>query len=106
MVCYDQRACWVRPFDGKMSGEIDASIVCTHMMLEATALGLGSIWVMYWDPVKIKKEFQLDDGIEPVALLIVGYKAENAKPRPGHTASKRKEDILLHLPAQDRKDES
>ena len=106
LICYDRRACWVRPFDGKMSGEIDASIVATHMMLEATALGLGSIWVMYWDPEKIKKEFRLDDGIEPVALLVVGYKSENAKPRPGHTASKRKEDILLHLPAQDRKNES
>ena len=49
LVCYDSRACWVRPQDGKSSGEIDASIAATHMMLEATDLGLGSIWVMSWD---------------------------------------------------------
>ena len=34
--------------DGKNSGDIDASIVATHMMLEIADLGLGSIWVMYW----------------------------------------------------------
>ena len=95
LVCYDRNACWVRPMDGKLSGEIDATIAAAHMMLEATDLGLGTIWVMYWDPLKMKKEFGLDDQIEPVALLIAGYKAENAKPRQGHMIRKRKEEILL-----------
>lgn len=81
--------------DGKSSGDIDASIVATHMMLEATELGLGSIWVMYWDPRKMKKEFGLDDDIEPTALLIVGYKSKDAKPRQGHMVRKCKEDIIL-----------
>ena len=81
--------------DGKRSGDIDASIVATHMMLEATELGLGSIWVMYWDPEKMRSEFGLDEKLEPVALLIVGYKSEMARPRKGHITSKSKEDILL-----------
>ena len=95
LVCYDKRACWVRPQDGKSSGEIDASIAATHMMLEATDLGLGSIWVMSWDAEKVKATFALEAHIEPVALLIVGHKAANAKPRQGHFASKTREDILL-----------
>lgn len=95
LVCYDKESCWKRPMDGKKSGEIDASIVTTHMMLEATDLGLGSIWVMYWDPQKMKQEFDLADSIEPVALLIVGYKADNAKPRQGHLCKKRPKDIIL-----------
>lgn len=95
LICYNKRECWIRPMDGKASGDIDASIVATHMMLEATELGLGSIWVMYWDPEKMKEEFELGDEIEPTALLIVGYKSEKAKPRQGHVARKRKEDILL-----------
>ena len=95
LVCYDKRACWVRPQDGKSSGEIDASIAATHMMLEATDLGLGSIWVMSWDAEKVKEIFALEAHIEPVALLIVGDKAANAKPRQGHFASKTREDILL-----------
>ncbi len=95
LICYHKPECWTRPMDGKSSGDIDASIVTTHMMLEATNLGLGSIWVMYWDPEKMKSEFGLADDLEPVALLIIGYKSANAKPRPGHLARKRKEEILL-----------
>ena len=95
LICYDKKECWTRPMDGKSSGDIDASIVTTHMMLEATELGLGSIWVMYWDPAKLKSEFGLGEDLQPVALLIVGYKAANAAPRPGHLARKRKQEILL-----------
>ena len=81
--------------DGKRSGDIDASIVATHMMLEITDLGLGSIWVMHWDPDKVKKEFELDQNLEPVALIIAGYKSKNAHPRKGHMESKSKESILI-----------
>ena len=95
LVCYDKREAWQRPMDEKSSGDIDAAIVTTHMMLEATDLGLGSIWVMYWDPEKVKSEFALADGIEPVSLLVVGYKSEAAAPRAGHLKSKAKEDILI-----------
>ena len=39
LVCYEKDACWKRKYDGKDSGDIDASIVTTHMMLEAQELG-------------------------------------------------------------------
>ena len=54
LVCYDRRQAWIRTSDSKSSGEIDAAIVTTHMMLQATDLGLGSIWVMSWDPDQIR----------------------------------------------------
>ena len=95
LVCYDSRDCWVRPVDGKSSGDIDASIVATHMMLEMTDLGLGSIWVMHWDPEKMRNEFSLEDGIVPVALLICGYKSDGAYPRKGHLESKKREEIVI-----------
>lgn len=95
LICYNRQECWTRPADGKSSGDIDASIVTTHMMLEATELGLGSIWVMSWEPQKMKSEFELDDDLEPVALLIVGYKSEKAAPRAGHLKRKSIEDILI-----------
>ena len=95
LVCCDRKECWTRPMDGKSSGDIDVSIVTTHMMLEATQLGLGSIWVMYWDPEKMRAEFSLPEGLEPTALLIVGYRAADAHPRPGHLHRKRREEILL-----------
>lgn len=95
LVCWDETACWHRAIDGKSSGEIDASIVTTHMMMEATDLGVGSVWVMNWDPNQLREAFALPDAIKPMALLYLGYPAENATPRPGHSASRRVTDILL-----------
>ena len=95
LVCCDRRECWTRQMDGKSSGDIDASIAATHMMMEMTDLGLGSIWVMYWDPNKMRKEFDLEEALEPVALLICGYKAENARPRRGHLESISIEKMLI-----------
>lgn len=95
LVCYDKTMCWTRKFDGKASGEIDASIVTTHMMLEATNLGLGSIWVMYWNPETMKAEFEIPDPYEPVALLIVGYADKNMEPHKEHFVRKEVEDIIF-----------
>ena len=33
IVCADHGRAWVRPFDGKQTGDIDASILTDHMML-------------------------------------------------------------------------
>ena len=45
IVCSDTNKVWTRPFDGKKLTDIDASIITDHMMMEATYLGLGSVWV-------------------------------------------------------------
>lgn len=95
LVCYDKNICWTRSFDKKTSGEIDASIVTTHMMMEATDLGLGSIWVMYWNPDAMKTELELPEQYEPVALLITGYVEENIEPHKGHFTRKEIKDILF-----------
>ena len=95
LVCWDETACWHRPADGKSSGEIDASIVTTHLMLEAADQGLGSIWVMNWDPAAMARTFDLAENIRPAALLYLGYPAENSTPRAGHSATKSVTDILL-----------
>ena len=50
IVCADHDKAWVRPFDQKQTGDIDASILTDHMMLQATELGLGSVWVCYFKP--------------------------------------------------------
>ena len=65
-------AAWVRKYDGKNGAEVDAAIVGTHIMLEASALGLGNVWVGSFDPAKIKADFPETDGYEVVALFPVG----------------------------------
>ena len=80
LVCYDKTASWKRSFDNHDSGYTDASIVTTHMMLQAAELGLGTTWVAYFNPAAVKEEFKLPDNLIPVALLPMGYPSEGAGP--------------------------
>ena len=72
---------WVRPFDGKQTGDIDASILTDHMMLQATELGLGTVWVCYFKPDVLRKEFTLPDNLEPINILVIGYSDEEPADR-------------------------
>lgn len=76
IVCADKSKAWTRPFDGMKTTDIDASILTDHMMLEATELGLGSVWICYFKPDVLKKEFQLPEHLEPVNILAIGYTNE------------------------------
>ena len=97
LVCFNKDECWKREYDGKISGDIDASIVCTHMMLEAANLGVGSTWVMHYIPEAIKVEFELPDNLESTALLVMGYPKEGIMPSPKHSESKKIEEIVKVL---------
>lgn len=96
LVCCSRDESWIRGYDGKSSGDIDASIVATHMMLEAASLGIGSTWVMYFDPKAMREEFSIPTAIEPVALLVMGYPAAGAKPYPGHTQFRPQEETVVY----------
>lgn len=97
LVCFDREACWKRDYDGKPSGEIDASIVCTHMMLEAASLGVGSTWVMHYIPEAVREEFELPENLESTALLVMGYPAEGVQPSPLHDQSRSIGDLAKYL---------
>jgi len=73
IVCADHQRAWTRPLDGKRSTDIDASILTDHMMLEATELGLGSVWICFFKPNVLREEFSLPEHLEPVNILAVGY---------------------------------
>ncbi len=73
IVCADHSKAWTRPFDSKQTTDIDATILTDHMMLQATELGLGTVWVCFFKPDVIKQEFQLPDTLEPINILVVGY---------------------------------
>ena len=94
IVCSDHDKCWKRPLDGKSSGDIAASIVTDHLMLQATELGLGSVWVCSFDPEILRLEFNIPGNLEPVNLLIIGYPADEA-PNPRHFIRKNINDIII-----------
>ena len=75
LVCYDRTACWRR-------------IVTTHMMLMAYSLGIGTTWVMHFDPAAVRAEFALPENYIPTAILVMGYPAADAAPAPAHSENK------------------
>lgn len=85
LVCYNKDECWTRKYDGEVSGIVDASIVATHMMLAAEDEGVGSTWVMHFNPFAIREAFNIPENIVPVALLVMGYPAPDAQPHPYHS---------------------
>ena len=92
LICYDSEISWKntedRCYECYDAGEMDASIVATHMMMEAADLGLGSLWARAFDSKAIIEGFDLPANIVPVCLLSVGYPADNC--RPAHLHDKRK----------------
>lgn len=84
IICYDKNESWKRSFDGKDEGEVDASIVTTHMMMQAEELGIGSTWIAHFDPALVINAFNITEHIVPVAILVMGYPSDDAKPSRLH----------------------
>lgn len=84
VICAETDKAWVRKYDGKNSAEIDAAIVTTHMMMQAQDLGLGTTWVMSFDPKKGREILNIPENLELVALLPTGYPADDAPINPLH----------------------
>ena len=81
LVCADKTKVWRSPSEhGYDTGEMDASIVCTHMMLEAWALGIGSVWVRGFDSQQMAKAFDLPEQVQPICLLPIGYPSDESVP--------------------------
>lgn len=60
---------------------LNVAIAIEHMVLRALDFGLSFCWVRLMDGNKVKEIFDWDENIYPVALLPIGYPAENPAPR-------------------------
>lgn len=74
--------------------EMDSCIVATHIMLEATNLGVDNIWIEAFDGKILREEFNISSELVPVCLLPLGYKAEDCPMNPLHNIRKSIEDIV------------
>ncbi len=88
MAGYKADEAWVRPCDRKNSGETDAAIAMTHLMLEAADLGLGGVWIGSFDPAVLAEKFPETQGYTLTALYAAGYPDEKAAPGPRHSQRK------------------
>lgn len=96
LVCHNRDESWKRPYDGATSSPVDAAIVATHMMLSAHNIGVGSCWVMHFDPTAMREAFNIPENYEPAALLVMGYPSEDAKPLDLHYKSRPMEEVVFY----------
>lgn len=96
LICYNIDESWTRPYDGAKSAPVDASIVTCHMMLEAQNLGIGTCWVMHFDPNKIKETFNIPHNFIPHALLVAGYPHKDSAPIEMHEKVRDINDVVYY----------
>ncbi len=92
IVCSDKKVAWTKENDSTY--EMDACIVATHLMLEATHIGIDNIWTEMFDKEELKEEFELEDNIEPIYLIPLGYVADDYTGNPLHNKRKALKDIV------------
>lgn len=88
--CCDHTHAWHRGADGKDHADIDIAIATEHICLAATALGLGSCWICNFDPRPLAAALGLPEGMEPAAIIPLGYPSSTAPDGEFRPATKRK----------------
>ncbi len=96
LVCHNKDESWKRMYDGALSSPVDAVIVTTYMMLAAQNEGVGTCWVMHFDPAKMRETFSIPENVEPVALLVMGYPSDDAKPLDLHFKSRPIDETVIY----------
>ncbi len=95
MVCgYNINEVWKNPLDNnKDSGEVDISIVMTHIMLMAEELGLSTCWIGYIEPEAIRKNLGIPENIKIIAAMTLGYHKEGSMPSKSYTICRNNEGL-------------
>ena len=88
VACATPETAWVRRDDGKNYADVDVAIAMDHLVLAATAEGLGTCWIGAFDPVAAQEVLGLPEGVEPVAMTPLGYPADTPKPKLRQKAEK------------------
>ncbi|NLM37888.1 MAG: nitroreductase [Firmicutes bacterium] len=61
---------------------VDLTIAMTHLVLAATAFGLGACWIGAFDQEEVKRILRIPPACKVVALMPLGYPAEQPEARP------------------------
>lgn len=98
LVCYDSERTWHNKLEeGITSGQQDAAIVATHMMLEAWTQNLGTCWVDLFPNSRLAAALHLPVNHQPVLLMPIGIPADDAQPNPLHHQTRPLAELVTHL---------
>ena len=78
--CIVPAQAWQRR-DGRNYADVDIAIAMDHLILAATAEGLGTCWIGAFDPVTAREVLSLPEGVEPVVMTPLGYAADSPRPK-------------------------
>lgn len=93
VACGDHKSAWHRS-DGKIHTDIDLAIAIDHMTLAATDNGLATCWICKFDVMKCAELLQLPEGLEPMAMIPLGYPDDTVNPERHQKARRPLEDIV------------
>lgn len=97
VVAFDTANVFTYPGGKRDSGVEDATIVATHMMLAAKAVGVDSCWINFFDPEELARELGLPANEEVLMILDLGYPAEGVKPLAPHTQRKALSETVSYI---------
>ena len=80
VACGNHQQAWHRKLDGKDHTDIDVAIAVDHLTLAAVDMGLGSCWICNFDAQKCAQVLDLPKGVEPIAMVAIGYAATDERP--------------------------
>jgi nitroreductase len=69
---------------------LDVAVAVHQMRLAATAEGLGSAWIMDFHEEKVRSVLGIPEGVHPLAIIPLGYPAENNGANGGTVSEGRK----------------
>ncbi len=96
-VAYDKDQAYTYQGGVYNSGAEDATIVATHMILAARAVGVDSCWLNRFNPDEVSKALNLPENEVVVMLMDLGFAAEGAGPLPNHLSRKPLEETVRYL---------
>ena len=77
--------------------EVDATIVATHMILEATNLKIDSTWIEAFNRNEVKVVFNLADNLEPICIINLGYRTDDCPENSLHNQRKNINEIVKYI---------
>jgi nitroreductase len=74
---------------------LDVAVAVNDLQLAATSEGLGTSWIVDFNPDKVRGVLSVPEGIHPIAIIPVGFPAENGNGRAAPTDGRKSPDEII-----------
>ncbi len=73
------------PLEWDGDAVMDCSAAIENILLTATAMGLGAVWIGAFDEEEVRKNFNIPSHVSVNSIVLFGYPAEQKAPRTQYT---------------------